>query len=104
VDAPGRLVSFDQAQVTVRVSYGAKVWLRIPTSPWLTLVDAEGHAIPAPRTDEENTAGCLSVLRVPGTPEDDWVVLEAPHRGVYRITAPYGLRRGTACPAEPDAG
>jgi hypothetical protein len=81
------------------------VWVRIPTSPWLTLVDASGRAVPPPRTAEENTAGCLSVLRVPqtpedtGTPEDDWVVLDAPHGGVYRITAPYSLRRGTACPA-----
>lgn len=99
VDLPGQLISFDQAEVTVRVAYPAKVWLRIPTSPWLTLVDADGHALPPPRTPEENTDGCLSVLRVPGTPEDDWVVLDAPRRGVYRIAAPYSLRRGTACPA-----
>ncbi|GAA1957537.1 MFS transporter [Nocardioides panacihumi] len=98
VDAPGRLVSFDQAEVTVRVAYPAKVWVRIPTSPWLTLVDASGHVLAPPRTPEENVDGCLSVLRIPGTPEDDWVVLDAPHRGLYRITAPYSLRRGTACP------
>jgi hypothetical protein len=98
VDRPGRLVSFDQAEVTVQVAYPAKVWVRVPTSPWLTLLDASGRAIPAPATPEENTAGCLSVLRIPGTPEDDWVVLDAPHRGVYRIAAPYSLRRGTACP------
>jgi hypothetical protein len=74
------------------------VWLRIPTSPWLTLLDEDGHPVAPPGADEENTQGCLSVLRVPGTPEDDWVVLDAPHGGVYRIAAPYSLRRGTACP------
>ncbi|GAB7003366.1 MFS transporter [Nocardioides sp. AN3] len=98
VDPPGQLVSFDAAQVTVRVGYAAKVWLRIPTSPWLTLVDSSGQAIAPPQTMKENLAGCLSVLRVPGPPEDDWVVLDAPSAGVYRITAPYALRRGTACP------
>jgi MFS family permease len=98
VDPPGQLISFDQAEVTVRVAYPAKVWLRIPTSPWLTLLDSSGRALPPPRTPEENTDGCLSVLRVPGTPEDDWVVLDAPRRGIYSIAAPYSLRRGTACP------
>lgn len=98
VDAPGQLLSFEQSEVEVRVPYPAKVWLRIPSSPWLTLLDADGHSIPAPRTPEENVAGCLSVLRVPGTPEDDWVVLDAPEAGTYRIAAPYSLRRGTACP------
>jgi len=99
VDLPGELVSFHQAEVTVRVAYPAKVWLRIPTSPWLTLVDASGHALSPPETLDQNTDGCLSVLRIPGTPEDDWVVLDAPRRGIYRIAAPYSLRRGTACPA-----
>jgi hypothetical protein len=102
VDAPGQLVSFDSTEVTVRVAYPAKVWVRIPTSPWLTLVDASGHAVSPPKTEEENIDGCLSVLKVPGTPEDDWVVLDAPHAGVYRITAPYSLRRGTACPSPDD--
>ncbi|MDH2414607.1 MFS transporter [Nocardioides sp. CER19] len=98
VDPPGQLISFGQAQVTVRVAYPAKVWVRIPTSPWLTLFDSSGHALPPPRTPEDNVEGCLSVLRIPGTPEDDWVVLDAPHRGTYRIAAPYSLRRGTPCP------
>jgi hypothetical protein len=98
VDQPGQLVSFDQAQLTVRVAWAAKVWVRIPTSPWLTLIDASGRAVPPPETPEENADGCLSVLRVPGTPEDDWVVLDAPRAGIYRITAPYSLRRGTPCP------
>jgi len=98
VDPPGEMISFDQAQLTVRVAWPAKVWVRIPTSPWLTLVDESGRVIPPPKTAEENVAGCLSVLRVPGTPEDDWVVLDAPHAGTYRITAPYSLRRGTPCP------
>lgn len=103
VDPPGELVSFDQAQVTVRVAWPAKLWVRIPTSPWLTLVDAEGRSIQPPHGDEENVAGCLSVLRVPGTPEDDWVVLDAPHAGTYRIAAPYSLRRrGTPCPTPPE--
>ena len=98
VDPPGQLVSFDAAQVTVRVAYPAKVWVRIPTSPWLTLLDDGGHPVAAPETLDENENGCLSVLRVPGTPEDDWVVLDAPRRGIYRIAAPYSLRRGTPCP------
>ena len=105
VDPPGQLVYFDQAQVVVRVAWPAKVWVRIPTSPWLTLVDSAGHAVPPPATPEDNTSGCLSVLHVPktpsvhGTPEDDWVVLDAPHGGIYRIAAPYSLRRGTPCPS-----
>lgn len=97
---PGELVSFKETEVRIRMPYAAEVMVRIPWSPWLTLVDAAGHAVPMPSESTGNVDGCLSTLAVPDPPHDDWVVLEAPRAGIYRIAAPYSLRRGTPCPSQ----
>ncbi|HEY0889426.1 MAG TPA: MFS transporter [Nocardioides sp.] len=100
VSAPAQLVKFDEAELVLFVVRPATIRTRIPTSPWLTLVDAEREPIPPPVSAAENVNGCLSVELDPGPPAQEWVVLHAPRAGLYRIAAPYGLRRGTTCPAE----
>jgi len=91
VAPPARLLSFDDTTVTVEVPHPSDVLVRIPSSPWLTLIDADGDPLPAER-------GCLSVQVHEGPPQDRWVVIEAPTTGTYRISAPYSLRSGTRCP------
>lgn len=104
--APARVITFDSGGLTVYVPRAAHVLLRVPNSPWLSLVDANGQQIPSP-TDQfdssnvGNTQGCLAPFSEsagPGQPNDVWTMLEAPSAGVYRIQAPYTLPRGTACP------
>ena len=90
----------------ISLDRAATVVVRIPSSPWLSLVDAEGRAYPPPTASTPdglpvNVFGCLSAQ--PTTPtsdgtEDTWVVLHAPGPGIYRLAAPYTLPRGTACP------
>ncbi|MCF6525871.1 MFS transporter [Streptomyces sp. JJ36] len=109
--------------VTVRVGRPGEVLVRVPWSPWLGLVDAEGERIAPPDGPAEQGDGCLRKAEPwpaapppaagaePGeAPEeqhadgdepeltDRWTVLEAPRAGTYRIAAPYRLPRGTPCP------
>ncbi|MFD5424803.1 MFS transporter [Streptomyces sp. NPDC127084] len=70
--------------LTVRTA--GQVRLRIPWSPWLALVDADGRRLAGPARRD----GCLAEA-------DGWTRLTAPKPGVYRIAAPYGLSRGTPC-------
>ena len=100
VEAPAQLVKFDEAELVVNLAEPATVLVHIPTSPWLTLVDDDGEAIPPPETMADNVDGCLTVQIDAGPPADEWVVLHAPRAGLFRITAPYGLHRGTTCPLE----
>jgi len=103
---PAKITSFTATQIVVTVPHKATVLLRVPASPWLAIVDAQGKALPAPtsETDDEapvNVHGCLGELHepvVPGQPEDVWTVLHAPSAGTYRIAAPYTIPRGTPCP------
>ncbi len=102
--------------LTVKVRKPGAVLVRVPWSPWLGLVDAEGGRIAPPRRVGANRHGCLR----PAAPEpveqpptshgddeqpttDQWTMLQAPHAGTYRIAAPYELPRGTPCP-HADAG
>ena len=86
--------------------HAGTVLVRIPDSPWLSLVDEQGDPVPAPSSPAPglpviNTDGCLSPAEQPQAkdqPVDVWTVLRAPHAGTYRIAAPYKLPRGTACP------
>lgn len=98
--------------LTVKVQHPGAVLVRVPWSPWLGLVDADGSSIKPPRTRSANRHGCLRpadpepVTKQPATGEDDdeeppvdrWTMLQAPHAGTYRIAAPYELPRGTPCP------
>jgi hypothetical protein len=80
--------------------------VRIPSSPWLSLVDEDGQPLPGPVSPvpgapSVNLYGCLTAAEqpeVPGEATDSWTVLHAPRAGTYRIAAPYKLPRGTTCP------
>ncbi|GAB3764801.1 MFS family permease [Nocardioides ginsengisegetis] len=110
-DAPAVVTSFDATELVLNMPTPGRVLVRIPASPWLSLLDAEGDPIPPPSSDPDspdaapvNVEGCLShevqPVTVEGQTPDDWTVLYAPHAGTYRIAAPYQLHRGTACPDE----
>jgi hypothetical protein len=109
-DEPAVVESFDATQVVLRVSEPGRVLVRVPYSPWLSLVDETGKGLEAPTSKESeapvNVEGCLSDAEQPPVPvlgletADDWTVLHAPHAGTYRIAAPYKLPRGTACPED----
>ncbi|WP_200264140.1 MFS transporter [Streptomyces sp. HSG2] len=110
-----------QDEWTVRVAEAGRVLVRIPYSPWLSLVDSDGKRLEAPKevqapfadgdtdTDTDgvtaaekvydNTHGCLMGAEE-DTYGDVWTTLVAPEAGTYRLTAPYVVPRGTPCPAE----
>ncbi|MFF5147509.1 MFS transporter [Streptomyces sp. NPDC013157] len=104
--------SAEQGELTIEVRKAGRILIRIPYSPWLSIVDADGKSLKAPqetkaskhRADGEpktyaNVNGCLME-----TPEDatgdKWTMLLAPKAGTYRLAAPYQLPRGTPCPDE----
>ncbi|MFF4118635.1 MFS transporter [Streptomyces sp. NPDC001714] len=104
--------SAEQGELTIEVRKAGRILIRIPYSPWLSIVDADGKSLKAPqeteaskhRADGEpktytNVNGCLRE-----TPEDakgdKWTMLLAPKAGTYRLAAPYQLPRGTPCPDE----
>ena len=109
-DPPAVVTSFDAAGVVLTVPRAATIVVRIPASPWLSLVDANGEpleplpsATPTPGVIPAD--GCLGELLVAEETEDAsaWTVLHAPRAGTYRIGAPYKLPRGSACPTESPA-
>ncbi|MFJ6935463.1 MFS transporter [Streptomyces sp. NPDC101132] len=110
-DPPATVRRADAGEVVIDVARAGRVLLRVPYSPWLGLVDAEGKAVEAPREtaaslaagtepkEYENVAGCL--LSTPrDAVGDEWTVLLAPRPGEYRLAAKYRLPRGTPCPEE----
>ncbi|MFD4631244.1 MFS transporter [Streptomyces sp. NPDC058284] len=105
----------EQTEMTLRVQKPGRVTIRIPYSPWLSVVDAKGKGVAQPKeTDESkrrrehderrpkeysNVNGCL--LEAPEDHNgDEWVELIAPKAGTYRLGSPYQLPRGTPCPEE----
>ncbi|WP_016906588.1 MFS transporter [Streptomyces xiaopingdaonensis] len=100
--------------VTVKVPRAGEVRLRVPWSPWLSVVDADEKPYRSPATPEQNVHGCLRKAEptIGGPPPegkdepvlDTWTVLDAPAAGTYRITAPYRVPRGTTCPEPQEAG
>lgn len=110
-EPPADVKRADPEGVTLRVREPGPVTVRVPYSPWLSLLDRNGDRI-RPRKDGENRDGCLreAAPTVGGPPPagkddpvlDTWTVLEAPRAGTYRIAAPYGLPRGTPCSDEDD--
>lgn len=108
-DPPATVTRFDATEVVLTLPTAGTVLVRIPYSPWLSLVDEEGTLLEGPETTSPGTPpvnmdGCLSEQLEPATapdrPDDSWTVLHAPRAGTYRIAAPYNLPRGTACPEE----
>ncbi|MFF9124436.1 MFS transporter [Streptomyces sp. NPDC014889] len=102
----------EQGEMTLQVRRAGRVLVRIPYSPWLSLVDEQGKSLKAPQETDaskhraegepktyDNVNGCL--METEGDSQGDrWTVLLAPKAGTYRLAAPYQLPRGTPCPDE----
>ncbi|MFJ8825585.1 MFS transporter [Streptomyces sp. NPDC102467] len=106
----------EQAELTIEVTKPGRVRIRVPYSPWLAVVDAEGKALQAPQETEasqraresdeaspkryENVHGCLFETEEDAS-GDKWTELVAPRAGTYHLAAPYKWwSRGTPCPEE----
>ncbi|MFE4408733.1 MFS transporter [Streptomyces sp. NPDC056821] len=102
----------EQGEMTLQVRKAGRVLIRIPYSPWLSLVDDQGKSLKPPQeTDASkhrakgepktygNVNGCLMETEQDAE-GDKWTVLVAPKAGTYRLAAPYQLPRGTPCPDE----
>ncbi|MFD9002061.1 MFS transporter [Streptomyces sp. NPDC059582] len=101
----------EQVELTIEVKKAGRILIRIPYSPWLSIVDADGKKLQPPqetqeskqRDDEDapktydNVDGCL-LETAEDAQGDRWTVLLAPKTGTYRLAAPYQLPRGTPCP------
>ncbi|MFJ1732326.1 MFS transporter [Streptomyces sp. NPDC088254] len=101
-----------QGELTVDVRKAGRVLIKIPYSPWLSIVDAEGEKLEPPQETQaskdrsegeaktyDNLNGCLFETEEDGE-GDKWTMLVAPRAGTYRLAAPYELPRGTPCPDE----
>nr|WP_239072410.1 MFS transporter [Streptomyces bauhiniae] len=102
----------EQGEMTLDVSKPGRVLVRVPYSPWLSVVDEHGKSLAPPQETEEskgrpegspksfvNVNGCLRETPVDAS-GDRWTVLLAPKAGTYHLAAPYQLPRGTHCPDE----
>lgn len=122
VAGPATVVRASADQLVIDVKQAGRVLVRVPHSPWLGLVDAEGKPVAPPQETVEskeaakvtpkpgetpvpkpkeyaNTAGCL-FKAAPDATGDVWTELLAPAPGEYRVAAKYQLPRGTPCPDE----
>ncbi|MFE4965092.1 MFS transporter [Streptomyces sp. NPDC056660] len=104
--------SAEQGELTIEVRKAGRILIRIPYSPWLSIVDADGKSLKPPQETQAskhradgtpktyvNVNGCL--LETPEDAKgDQWTMLLAPKTGTYRLAAPYQLPRGTPCPDE----
>ncbi|MEV0317125.1 MFS transporter [Streptomyces sp. NPDC050658] len=114
-DPPAVVKRAEQGEWTIDVKEPGRVLIRVPYSPWLSIVDAEGKGVERPEETEEskqrresdddlpkefeNRNGCL-IEAEENADGDKWTELLAPGPGTYRLGAPYQLPRGTACPEE----
>ncbi|MET8246170.1 MFS transporter [Streptomyces sp. NPDC005202] len=102
----------EQGELTIEVRKAGRILIRIPYSPWLSLVDADGKSLKPPQETEaskhraegtpktyDNVNGCLMETEQDAK-GDKWTMLVAPRAGTYRLAAPYQLPRGTPCPDE----
>ncbi|GGX89769.1 MFS transporter [Streptomyces anandii] len=110
---PGAVVDrAEQGELTIEVRKAGRILIRIPYSPWLSLVDEKGKSLKAPQETEaskhrtegapktyDNVNGCLMETQQDAK-GDKWTMLLAPRAGTYRLAAPYQLPRGTPCPDE----
>ncbi|MFF8958842.1 MFS transporter [Streptomyces sp. NPDC014894] len=111
-EPPAKVERAGANEVRIKVKEPGRVTIRVPYSPWLSLVDENGEKVRVPeeteasklRQDGEaksfvNLDGCL--MKAEEDAEgDEWTELLAPESGVYRLSAPYGMKRGTPCPEE----
>lgn len=119
-DPPARVERAGANEVVLHLDAPGRVRIRVPYSPWLALLDADGAKIEPPQETEAskkaresatdsgkepprvfaNEQGCL-LKSAPDADGDEWTELLAPKPGTYRLGAPYKLfPRGTACPEE----
>jgi hypothetical protein len=111
-DPPAVVDRAEQGELTIEVKKAGRVLIRIPYSPWLGLVDADGKGVRPPQETErskhraegepktfDNVNGCLMETEEDAA-GDKWTELLAPEPGVYRLGAPYQFPRGTPCPEE----
>ncbi|MFD4413448.1 MFS transporter [Streptomyces sp. NPDC058476] len=102
----------EQGELTIEVKRAGRILIRVPYSPWLSIVDAKGKSVKAPQETEasknradgtpktyDNLNGCLMPTEETAA-GDKWTELLAPKPGTYRLAAPYQLPRGTPCPEE----
>ncbi|MFE6892631.1 MFS transporter [Streptomyces sp. NPDC057694] len=110
-----RVDAAEQSELTIEVTKPGRVLIRIPYSPWLSVVDADGKGVGTPQETEaskrareaddslprafDNVHGCLMETDKDDS-GDQWTVLLAPRPGTYRLAAPYQWSRGTPCPEE----
>ncbi|MEU9801833.1 MFS transporter [Streptomyces sp. NPDC051000] len=115
VAGPATVVRAGADQLVIHVKQAGRVTVRVPHSPWLGLVDAQGKAVAPPQETAAskarsaakepgpkrfaNTAGCLFKAAPDGL-GDVWTELLAPAPGEYRVAAKYQIPRGTPCPEE----
>ncbi|MDQ1046402.1 MFS transporter [Streptomyces sp. V4I2] len=101
-----------QGEMTMQVKKAGRILIRIPYSPWLSIVDAEGNKLKPPQETDaskdradgtpktyDNVNGCLMETEEDAE-GDKWTMLIAPRAGEYRLAAPYTVPRGTPCPDE----
>lgn len=110
-DPPATVDQAGAGELTIQVKTAGRVLIRVPYSPWLSIVDEQGQKVKGPEETEESKAreegqktfdnrnGCL-LKAEEDTEGDEWTELLAPAPGVYRLAAPYQLPRGTPCPDE----
>ncbi|MEU6604936.1 MFS transporter [Streptomyces shenzhenensis] len=102
----------EQGEMTIEVRKAGRVLIRIPYSPWLSIVDGDGKSLKPPQETQaskhradgmpktyDNVNGCL-METAEDAKGDKWTMLLAPRAGTYRLAAPYQLPRGTPCPDE----
>ncbi|MFQ6200353.1 MFS transporter, partial [Streptomyces sp. NPDC000405] len=102
----------EQGEMTIEVRKAGRVLIRIPYSPWLSIVDGDGKSLKPPQETRaskhradgmpktyDNVNGCL-METAEDAKGDKWTMLLAPRAGTYRLAAPYQLPRGTPCPDE----
>ncbi|MEV7687105.1 MFS transporter [Streptomyces bungoensis] len=82
----------EQGEMTLEVSRPGRILIKIPYSPWLSIVDDQGKSLTYQKIN-----ACL-MPTAEDTDGDKWTVLVAPRAGTYHLAAPYQLPRGTPCP------
>jgi len=110
-DPPATVEEAGAGELTIQVRTAGRVLIRVPYSPWLSIVDEDGKKVQPPQETAESKAsedrpktfvneyGCL-LKSEENADGDEWTELLAPEAGVYRLAAPYKLPRGTPCPDE----
>ncbi|MEU3600010.1 MFS transporter [Streptomyces sp. NPDC006798] len=110
--APAKVEHAGANQLRITVEQPGRVLIRVPYSPWLSLVDEKGKRVKGPQETQEskdredgepktfdNPNGCLIKIEE-NLDGDEWTELVAPEAGTYRLAGRYSLPRGTPCPDE----